>query len=76
MPDYSAARGVGQIGAGSLPSCHGLQWGEPYVTQQHPAVGALVVVVAVLGYQVYQDKKKPEGVNINLGPGGISIEKK
>ena len=37
---------------------------------------ALVVVVAVLGYQVYQDKKKPEGVNINLGPGGISIEKK
>ena len=40
------------------------------------AVGALVVVVAVLGYQVYQDKKKPEGVNINLGPGGISIEKK
>ena len=42
----------------------------------HLAVGALVVVVAVLGYQVYQDKKKPEGVNINLGPGGISIEKK
>ena len=40
------------------------------------AVGALVVVVAVLDYQVYQDKKKPEGVNINLGPGGISIEKK
>jgi predicted negative regulator of RcsB-dependent stress response len=40
------------------------------------AVGALVVVVAVLGYQLYQDKKKPEGVNINLGPGGISIEKK
>ena len=39
-------------------------------------VGALVVVVAVLGYQVYQDKKKPEGVNINLGPGGISIQKK
>ena len=40
------------------------------------AVGALLVIVAVLGYQVYQDKKKPEGVNINLGPGGISIEKK
>ena len=37
------------------------------------AVGALVVVVAVLGDQ---DRKKPEGVNINLGPGGISIEKK
>jgi hypothetical protein len=40
------------------------------------AIGALIVVVAVLGYQVYQDRKKPEGVNINLGPGGISIEKK
>ena len=43
------------------------------------AVGALVVVVAVLGYQVYQvyqDKKKPEGANINLGPSDISIEKK
>jgi hypothetical protein len=39
-------------------------------------VGALVVVVAVLSYQLYQDRKKPEGVNINLGPGGISIEKK
>ena len=39
-------------------------------------VGALVVVVAVLGDQLYQDRKKPEGVNINLGPGGISIEKK
>jgi hypothetical protein len=39
-------------------------------------VGALVVVVGVLGYQLYEDKKKPEGVNINLGPGGISIQKK
>ena len=39
-------------------------------------VGALAVAVAVLGYQLYQDRKKPEGVNINLGPGGISIEKK
>jgi len=39
-------------------------------------VGALVVMVAVLGYQVYQDRKQPEGVSINLGPGGLSIEKK
>ena len=39
-------------------------------------VGALVVVVAVLSYQLYEDKKKPEGVNINLGPGGLSIQKK
>ena len=40
------------------------------------AIGALVVVVAVLGYQLYQDRKKPEGVQINVGPGGLSIEKK
>jgi len=39
-------------------------------------VGALIVAVGVLGYQLYEDKKKPEGVNINLGPGGISIQKK
>jgi hypothetical protein len=39
-------------------------------------IGALVVVVAVLGYQLYEDRKKPEGVNINLGPGGLSIQKK
>ena len=39
-------------------------------------IGALVVVVAVLGYQLYEDRKQPEGVNINLGPGGLSIQKK
>jgi len=39
-------------------------------------VGALVVVVAVLGYELYQDRKEPKGMQINLGPGGISIEKK
>ena len=40
------------------------------------AVGALIVAVAVLGYQVYQDRKEPKGVQINLGQGGLSIEKK
>jgi hypothetical protein len=39
-------------------------------------IGALVVVVAVLSYQLYQDRKKPDGVQINVGPGGLSIEKK
>jgi predicted negative regulator of RcsB-dependent stress response len=39
-------------------------------------VGALVVVVAVLGYQVQQDHKKPQGLNINLGPAGIHVDKK
>lgn len=39
-------------------------------------VGALVIVVAVLGYQLYQDRKQPEGVHIDLGPGGLTIQKK
>ena len=39
-------------------------------------VGALVVVVAVMGYQLYQDHKQPEGMRIDVGPKGLSIEKK
>ena len=39
-------------------------------------IGALVVVAAVLGYQLYQDRKQPEGMRIDLGPNGLSIEKK
>ena len=39
-------------------------------------IGALVVVAAVLGYQVYQDRKQPEGMRIDLGPNGLKIEKK
>jgi hypothetical protein len=39
-------------------------------------VGALVIVAAVLGYQLYQDRKQPEGMQINLGPNGLSIKEK
>ena len=39
-------------------------------------IGALAVAVAALGYKVYQDNKEPKGVQLNVGPGGISIEKK
>ena len=38
-------------------------------------LGALVVVVAVVGYQLYQDRQKP-GLNIEVGPNGLSIDKK
>jgi hypothetical protein len=38
-------------------------------------VGALVVIVAVMGYQLYQDRKKPD-LNIEIGPNGLSIDKK
>ena len=37
-------------------------------------VGALVIVVAVLSYKLYQDRHQPEGLHINVGPGGVSIE--
>ena len=39
-------------------------------------IGALVVVAAVLGYQLYQDRQKTTGIQINVGKSGISIEKK
>jgi hypothetical protein len=39
-------------------------------------IGALIVVVAVLGYNLYQTKKQPEGLQINVGPNGLKIENK
>ncbi len=39
-------------------------------------IGALIVAVAVLGWQLYEAKKEPSGVHINLGERGISIEGK
>jgi hypothetical protein len=35
-----------------------------------------VIAVGVLCYNLYQAKKEPQGVQINIGPGGVSIEKK
>ena len=39
-------------------------------------IGALVVAVGVLGYNLYQAKKQPEGVQINVGPDGLKIQSK
>jgi len=39
-------------------------------------IGVLVVGVGVLGYNLYQARKQPEGVQINLGPNGLKIESK
>src|SRR5665647_3291820 len=39
-------------------------------------VGALIVAVAVLGYNLYQTKKQPEGLQINVGPSGVKIQNK
>ena len=37
-------------------------------------VAALVVVVAVLGYLYYREQQKPEGIKIELGEKGLSVE--
>jgi hypothetical protein len=39
-------------------------------------VGALIAVLAIVSYRAYESSRKPEGVQINIGPGGISVEKK
>jgi hypothetical protein len=39
-------------------------------------IGALVLVTVVIGYQLYQERQKTTGIEINVGKGGISIEKK
>jgi hypothetical protein len=39
-------------------------------------VGALIVIAAGLGYKVYQDNKEPKGVQLNIGPPGVTVEKK
>ncbi|HEU0150045.1 MAG: hypothetical protein V7634_3315 [Bradyrhizobium sp.] len=39
-------------------------------------IGALVVAVGVLGYNLYQAKKQPDGLQINVGPNGLKIEGK
>ena len=39
-------------------------------------IGALIVAVGVLGYSLYQTKKEPEGLQINVGPSGLKIQGK
>ena len=39
-------------------------------------IGALIVAVAVIGYQLYQERQKTAGIDINIDKSGISIEKK
>jgi len=36
----------------------------------------LIVAVGVLGYNLYQTNKEPEGVQINVGPDGLKIKTK
>jgi hypothetical protein len=39
-------------------------------------IGALIVGVGVLGYNLYQAKKEPSGMQINVGPDGLKIQSK
>lgn len=39
-------------------------------------IGALVVVIVVIGYSFYQERQKTTGIEINVGKSGVSIEKK
>ncbi|MBV9563038.1 MAG: hypothetical protein JOY90_21730 [Bradyrhizobium sp.] len=39
-------------------------------------IGALVVAVGVLGYNLYQARKEPDGLQINVGPNGLKIQNK
>jgi len=40
------------------------------------AVAVLCVAVGALGYKVYEEQREPKGVQLNIGSGGISVEKK
>lgn len=39
-------------------------------------IGIVICAAAVFGYQVYQDQTQPEGMQINAGPDGITIQTK
>ena len=39
-------------------------------------IAVLAVAAVVFGYQLYQERQKTTGIEINVGKSGISIEKK
>lgn len=39
-------------------------------------IGVLGIAAAVFGYQLYQERQKTTGIEINVGKSGITIEKK
>lgn len=42
----------------------------------YTVIALLGITVAVLGYQLYDAKREPKGFQINVGPAGVSMEKK
>jgi hypothetical protein len=52
---------------------------SPVVTNRNLVflvAGALIAVLAILSYRAYEDSREPKGIQLNVGPGGISLEKK
>src|SRR3954471_6462605 len=39
-------------------------------------IGALIVAVGALSYNLYQTNNEPEGLQINVGPNGLKIQSK
>jgi hypothetical protein len=39
-------------------------------------IAALLVGFVLLSWQLYEARKEPQGLQINIGPGGASIQKK
>lgn len=37
-------------------------------------IGALVVVVIALGAYVWHEQSKPKGIEMNIGPNGVSVQ--
>jgi len=37
-------------------------------------IAILVVGVAVVGFQLYQEQQEPSGLEINIGESGVSVE--
>jgi len=64
----------------TLAHARGVLWKVSVMTNNRNVlyliIGVLVVGVGVLGYNLYQARKQPEGVQINLGPNGLKIESK
>ncbi|MES2750296.1 MAG: hypothetical protein V4661_02885 [Pseudomonadota bacterium] len=42
----------------------------------YAVVGVLAIAVGILGYNLYQAKKEPQGLQINVGPDGLKIQNK
>jgi hypothetical protein len=42
----------------------------------YAVIGVLVIAVSVLGYNLYQARKQPQGLQINVGPDGLKIQSK